>query len=122
MRLFAVCFLIIALLGCQASQPTKSQSSSGLVILGLIFGITQDESLSVSEVRLARVEDVGSKSTIEYELEPHLMEQAVFELTEMWSGKKSDYEPGNEFFVICIYTNIEPDDVGCRSDQSGQSR
>ena len=113
MRLALVCFFAFLLFGCQATQPTKSRSSSGVAILGLIFGITQDESLNVSSVRLARVEDVASKSQIEYELAPHLMVQATSELTERWTGKESDTKTGKEFFVICIYTNIDPDNVGC---------
>lgn len=114
MRLVLVFMLSLFLLGCQASQPTKSNSASGLSILGLIFGITKDESGGVTSVRLARVEDAGAKREIDYDLPPHLLSQATAELTEIWSGKETEYKPGTEFFVICIYTNIDPDDVGCK--------
>ena len=114
MRIVFICIFLLALSGCQASQPTKSNKSSGIGILGLIFGVTQDENRNVTSVRLARVEDVGSKSTIDYKLPPHLSDKATQELTETWSGKETEYNPGTEFFVICIYTNIDPDNVGCK--------
>jgi len=114
MRIVVFCIFLLVLSGCQASQPTKNAESSGIGILGLIFGVTQDEHRNVTSVRLSRVEDVGSKSTIDYKLSSHLSDKATQELTEIWSGKETEYSPGTEFFVICIYTNIDPDNVGCK--------
>ena len=114
MRLALICLFTIFLFGCQASQPTKSQSSSGIGILGLIFGVTQDESGDITSVRFDSAQDVASKSEANFNLPPHLLAQATSELTEIWSGRETKSEAGVEFFVICIYTNIDPDNVGCK--------
>jgi len=113
MRLGILFLFSILLFGCQTSQPTKSQASSGIGVLGLIFGVTQDESDDVTSIRFTSAQDVATKSAADFNLPPHLLAQATTELTEYWSGRKTDYESGTEFFVICVYTNLDPDNVGC---------
>ncbi len=113
MRLTFIFILTIFIFGCQASQPIKSENTSGISILGLIFGITKNETGDVTTMRFSSAQDVATKSAINFKLPPNLLAQATTDLTEHWSASKADYEPGIEFFVICVYTNIEPDNAGC---------
>jgi hypothetical protein len=106
--------VLFILTGCQAGNTKPEQpSNNGLSLYGLIFGITKDNSGSVSSVRLARVEDAMAKREIQYDLREDLLIQAKDKLSKKWNSTASEREPGVEFFVICLYTNIDPDVVKC---------
>lgn len=117
MKIGALIFIFFVLLGCQAGN-TKPEGSpnSGHYLVGLIFGITENEAGNVNSVRLARVEDAMAKKEIQYDLREDLLLQAERKLTEKWNSTDSSREPGVEFFVICLYTNIDPDVVTCGED------
>jgi outer membrane murein-binding lipoprotein Lpp len=110
-----ILILILCLLaGCQArNTKTEQASNKGPSLYGLIFGITKDNSGNVSSVRLARVEDAMAKKEIQYNLREDLLLQAKDKLTQKWNTTTSNREPGIEFFVICLYSNIDPDVVKC---------
>lgn len=111
-----ICLCLI-FLGCQSGNvKSERPSSPGIELYGLIFGITEDDTGNVSSVRLARVEDAMAKKEVQYNLREDLLLQAKSKLTEKWNSTASDREPGVEFFVICLYTNIDPDVVKCGKD------
>lgn len=114
MKIWALIFISIVLLGCQAGN-TKPEvpTNSSYYLVGLIFGITENESGNVSLIRLARVEDAMAKKEIQYALREDLRLQAERKLTQIWNSTDSGRAPGVEFFVICLYTNIDPDVVKC---------
>lgn len=114
MKFGVLIIILLGLVGCQAGN-TKSEASSNneLSLYGLIFGITKDNTGSVSSVRLARVEDAMAKKEIQYDLREDLFLQAKSKLTQKWNTTDSEREPGVEFFAICLYTNIDPDVVKC---------
>lgn len=117
MKIGALIFICFFLLGCQAGNTKpEGPSNSGYFLVGLIFGITENEAGDVSSVRLARVEDAMAKKEIKYDLREDLLLQAERKLTEKWNSNDSGREPGVEFFVICLYTNIDPDVVKCGED------
>lgn len=115
MKLSIVAFMTLTILaGCQAGNQTRpSPSDNGLAIYGLIFGIKKDKAGDIEAVRLARVEDVRTKSPIQFELSASLMEQAETKIKKQHQGIDEYLESGKESFVICIYTNIDPDVVKC---------
>lgn len=114
MKIWALIFISIVLLGCQAgSTKPEASTNSGYYLVGLIFGITENESGNVSSIRLARVEDTMAKKEIQYDLREDLRLQAERKLTETWNSTDSGRDPGVEFFVVCLYTNIDPDVVKC---------
>lgn len=114
MKIWALIFIFFVLLGCQAGN-TKPEASTkgGYYLVGLIFGVTEDETGNVSSIRLARVEDAMAQKEIQYDLREDLFLQAERILTERWDSADSGRDPGVEFFVICLYSNADPDVVRC---------
>ncbi|QFT54441.1 hypothetical protein [Microbulbifer sp. THAF38] len=109
---------LIAILACANVQATpKSQESQGLYLLGLIFGVKKDSEGNVKEVRLAQVQDTASKQQIDFQLPEHLMVQASNKIKKYNAGIDERSESQEEFFVICIYTNLDPELVRCGGDE-----
>lgn len=99
------------------SQAKPSPSDNGLAIYGLIFGIEKDKSGAVESVRLARVEDVRTKTQIQFDLPASLMSQAEAKMAKQHHGVDEYSASGEEFFAICIYTTIDPDTVKCGEEE-----
>lgn len=119
MRIMIAAFLALSVLtGCQAGSQTKPSSpSNNLAIYGLIFGIEKDKSGAVESVRLASVEDVRTKSAVQFDLTESLMNQAETKIIEQHKGVDEYSASGKEYFVVCIYTNLDPDTVKCGEEE-----
>ena len=118
MKKIKIIVSFIALMACAGVQATpESQESQGLYLLGLIFGVKKDSQGNVKEVRLAQAQDMASKQEIDFQLPEHLMAQASNKIKKYNVGIDERSESQEEFFVICIYTNLNPELVRCGGDE-----
>jgi hypothetical protein len=102
----------LSLVGCQSTQTTNTTTKKvPLVSFGMIFGVTLDDSRNVSNIQLARVEDIEQKKESDFRPNENYMASAIRQLKAKEYDK--DAKLNEEFFLICLYSQFRPDQALC---------
>ncbi|MDP5215336.1 hypothetical protein ORJ66_21255 [Pseudoalteromonas tunicata] len=102
----------LSFVGCQSTQTTSTTTKKvPLVSFGMIFGVTLDDSRNVSNIQLARVEDIEQKKESDFRPNENYMASAIRQLKAKEYDK--DAKLNEEFFLICLYSQFRPDQALC---------